>query len=236
MKANDVKEESKVGGDNADDVEENVKGKGSKKSNAKGGKKNKNADKYAKIEEQLAQEDIAEVSGKNVSKRMKHNQQKEYAQKLQTRDDKKMVQQHENSVEHRWINLTEKRGLGQTIIPHKFAVESIEEIDAAAFLNVTLNVSRKFVPIGTPAGRYFVAAGSGEWAEDEEVKASEGGIAGERGNQKGIKIKGSGSLSQSPCGGSGNNCRSRGAKAKGISTVKKFFSSVALQHTPFPAV
>ena len=134
----------------------------------------------------LAQEDIVELSGKNVSKRMKQNQQKDYAQKIQNRDDNKMVQEHEKSVKHRWINLTEKRGQGQTIIPHKFTVESIDSI--SSFL--TLNVSRKFVPIGTPYKRYFVAADAGiDLDGAEETKASEKDGAGERVNTWGTKFR-----------------------------------------------
>lgn len=68
--------------------------------------------------------------------------------------------------------------------------------------------------------------------EKREVRAGHESLTSNTGSifQKGIKIKESGSSSQSPRGGSANHHKSSGTRAKDISTDKKFISSVALQH------
>lgn len=58
-----------------------------------------------------------------------------------------MINDVELSVEHRWISLTQKRG-DQTCIPSKYQIDSIMLMDQNS-LNLFLNVSRKFVPIGS---------------------------------------------------------------------------------------
>lgn len=85
---------------------------------------------------------------------MAKNQMK--AQRAQDREDNKLVNEQELSQKHRWINLTEKRG-DQTCIPFKFKVDSILLPDQKS-LNLYLNVSRKFIPIGTKFNetKYFV--------------------------------------------------------------------------------
>ena len=50
------------------------------------------------------------------------------AQIAQEREENKMIDQHEESVAHRWISLTEKRG-DQTCIPFKFKVNSFMMMD-----------------------------------------------------------------------------------------------------------
>ena len=59
-----------------------------------------------------------------------------------------MINQSERSVEHRWFELTLKRGEGQTVVPSRFVVDSIHGYDHNT-LSILLNVSRKFVPIGS---------------------------------------------------------------------------------------
>lgn len=57
-----------------------------------------------------------------------------------------MINDHELSVKHRWINLCEKRG-ESTVVPNRFAVESLDSVDING-MTLILNVSRKFRAIG----------------------------------------------------------------------------------------
>ena len=68
------------------------------------------------------------------------------ATRAHKREENKMINDVELSVVHRWISLTQKRG-DQTCIPSKYQIDSIMLMDQNS-LNLFLNVSRKFVPIG----------------------------------------------------------------------------------------
>ena len=70
------------------------------------------------------------------------------------REENKMVNDNELSIKHRWINLAGKRG-DNTIVPARFSLESLYLIDVRS-MTLILNVSRKFVPVGTSYKHYFI--------------------------------------------------------------------------------
>lgn len=73
-----------------------------------------------------------------------------------------MLNEQELQVKHRWINLKEKRD-EQTIIPHRFVIESIDTIDSKS-RSLVISVSRKFRPVCTSDGKYFIP----HYEEDNE--------------------------------------------------------------------
>jgi len=96
-----------------------------------------------------------------------------------------MLNDQENSVKHRWINLTEKR-VDSTIIPSKYQVESLRMVDFNRHL--ILNVSRKFVPIGPKSNQYFVAVNDEDCDEGSDATGGPNKVKGKV-NRWGTKFK-----------------------------------------------
>ena len=66
-----------------------------------------------------------------------------------SREENKMINDKEKSVEHRWINLSTIKGTSDDDnILCNYSVESFECFDNIN-LQLIINVSRKFIPVGT---------------------------------------------------------------------------------------
>lgn len=118
-----------------------------------------------------------------MERRLKGNKHYLLNKKAGDRENNRKLNDIENNIQHRWINLVEKRG-DQTIIPHKFQIESLHTVDHKYYL--ILNVSRKFVPIGTKHNKYFVALDD---QDDDSVESGRPNKVGGQVNKWGKKFR-----------------------------------------------
>ena len=129
--------------------------------------------------------EIDQISGQPIEKRLKGKKQHLMDKMNEDRSNNKILNSMETNVKHWWINFNQKRG-DQTILPHKFQVESLKLVDHKYYL--LLNVSRKFVPIGSYYNQYFVAAGNYPGVSSTHSSSSNpsySGTAGEAGEDDG---------------------------------------------------
>lgn len=59
------------------------------------------------------------IEGQPIERRLKGNKYYHQNKNAEDRENNKKLNDIENNIKHRWINLVEKRG-DQTIIPHKY--------------------------------------------------------------------------------------------------------------------
>ena len=108
------------------------------------------------MKEQVEEEEDV-VGKKKKGKKANH---KESDKRIKDREENKMVNDQELSMKHRWFGLNSK-------LPNKFAIDSLLQLDPSS-LNLYLNVSRKFIPIGT-FKKYFVMAAEDHKEVDKKI-------------------------------------------------------------------